>query len=100
MKIVQINAYCGAGSGSTGRIVTDLYDILKEQGHDCMIAYGRCQLSEKYNAYKIDTDFEVKRHGLKTRLTDKEGFGSRSATEKLIQKIKEYDPDVIHLHNL
>ncbi|MEG0310857.1 MAG: glycosyltransferase, partial [Eubacterium sp.] len=98
MKILQINYVCGYGS--TGRITTDLYDILAEQGHDCLIAYGRYRAPKQYKSYKIDTDFEVKCHGLKTRLTDKEGFGSRSATEKLIQKIKEYDPDVIHLHNL
>ncbi|MEG0812283.1 MAG: glycosyl transferase, partial [Eubacterium sp.] len=78
MKVLQINSVCGYGS--TGRIITDLYDILAEQGHDCLIAYGRYSALKRYKSYKIDTDFEVKLNGLKTRLTDKEGFGSRSAT--------------------
>ncbi|MEG0508224.1 MAG: glycosyltransferase [Eubacterium sp.] len=98
MKILQINSGCGYGS--TGRIVTDLYDILNEKGHDCLIAYGRGTAPKGYQNYKIDTELEVKCHGLKTRLADSEGFGSKKATEKLIEKVKWYNPDVIHLHNL
>ena len=39
MKILQINSVCGFGS--TGRIATDLYKIIEEKGHECVIAYGR-----------------------------------------------------------
>lgn len=98
MKVLQINSVCGYGS--TGRIATDLYDILIEQGHDCMIAYGRGSAPDGYNTYRIDSDWEVRLHGCKSRLTDKEGFGSRKATERFVEVIKMYNPDVIHLHNL
>ena len=39
-------------------------------------------------------------HALKTRITDKHGLGSKFDTKKLIKKIQEYDPDIIHLHNI
>ena len=98
MKVLQINSVCGMGS--TGRIATDLYQVLNEQGHDCLIAYGRGNSPIGINAYRIGSDLDVKLHGVYTRLTDKTGFASKKATERLLEKIKEYNPDVIHLHNL
>lgn len=100
MKILMINSVCGIRS--TGRICTDLADILKEHGHECLIAYGRETVPEKYEniSYRIGSDADVKLHALSARLFDNAGFCSRKATKKLIKKIREYDPDVIHLHNL
>lgn len=46
MKVLQINSVCGVRS--TGRITTDLYKVLEEQGHECLIAYGRGTASESY----------------------------------------------------
>ena len=39
-------------------------------------------------------------HGLKARLFDADGFGSRQATKKFLDWVETYDPDIIHLHNL
>ncbi|WP_349404110.1 glycosyltransferase [Clostridium perfringens] len=98
MKVLQINSVCGVGS--TGRIATDLYKVLEEQGHECVIAYGRGTAPEGIKAIKIGTDFDNYMHVAKTRLFDKHGFGSTKATKEFIKKVKEYDPDVIHLHNI
>lgn len=100
LKVLQINSVCGVGS--TGRIATDLYDILKQQGHNCKIAYGRGEAKNipLEDTIKIGTDFDVKLHGVLTRFTDRTGFYSTGATKKLIEQIKEYNPDVIHLHNI
>lgn len=100
MKVLMINSVCGVGS--TGRICTDIADMLIEQGHECKIAYGRNTVPEKYKdiSYKIGSDLSVKINGVKARLFDNEGFNARKATKKLICWIKEYNPDVIHLHNL
>lgn len=100
MKILMINSVCGIRS--TGRICTDLADVLKKQGHECLIAYGREGVPEKYESisYRIGSDLDVKRHALKARCFDAAGFGSKNATQRLIEKIREYDPDVIHLHNI
>ena len=100
MKVLEINSVCGIRS--TGRICTDLADVLKENGHECKIAYGRETATEKYKdiSYRIGSDADIKLHALKARLFDSAGFGSKKVTEGLIEKIKEYDPDIIHLHNI
>ena len=100
MKVLEINSVCGIRS--TGRICTDIAEVLQENGHKCIVAYGREAAPEKYKdiSYRIGSDTDVKMHALKARFFDSAGFGSKKATERLIEKIKEYDPDIIHLHNI
>ena len=100
MKVLMINSVCGIKS--TGRIATDLADMLTKQGHTVKIAYGRESVPEKYNEYavKIGTDWDVRLHGGVARILDNAGFGSRKVTLKFIDFIKEFAPDIIHLHNL
>ena len=100
MKILQINSVCGIRS--TGRICTDLAEVLEQNGHECKIAYGRELVPERYQkfAVRIGGGFDVKLHALQTRIFDNTGFGSRKASEKFIEWVKKYDPDVIHLNNI
>lgn len=98
MKVLQINTVCG--QGSTGRIAVDLYKILEEEGHECVIAYGRGGAPKGISAIKIGNDFNIYMHGILTRFTDRHGFYSAYATNKFIKEIEAYDPDIIHLHNL
>ena len=100
MKVLMINSVCGIRS--TGRICTDLAAELEKQGHEVKIAYGRESVPEQFQrfAVRIGTDLDVKLHGLKARAFDAMGFGSKRATKKFIKWVKEYDPDVIHLHNI
>lgn len=100
MKVLQINSVCGRGS--TGRIAVDLADVLAEQGHTCRIACGRDAVPEKYQdiAVRVSSDWDVRLHGLETRLFDAHGFGSRRATARFLDWVRDYDPDVIHLHNI
>lgn len=100
MKVLMINSVCGIGS--TGRICTDIADALIADGHECKIAYGRSSVPEKYKdiSYHIGGEFAVRLNGVKARLFDNEGFNAKRATKKLVNWIKTYNPDVIHLHNL
>lgn len=100
MKILMINSVCGIRS--TGRICTDLASDLEKKGHEVKIAYGRANVPEKYQhfAVKIGSDLDVIAHGVTARMFDGSGFGSRYATKRFINWVKEYDPDVIHLHNI
>lgn len=100
MKILMINSVCGIRS--TGRICTDIADELSKQGHTVKIAYGRETVPEKYQKYavRIGSDLNVKVDALTTRIFDNAGFNSKNATKKFLEWVKEYDPDVIHLHNI
>lgn len=98
MRVLQINSVCGFGS--TGRIATDLCDVLERKGHECCIAYGRGSAPDGYKTIKIGNKFDFYFHVLKTRLFDLHGLGSTRATKKFIKQIKEYNPDIIHLHNI
>lgn len=98
MKVLQINTVCG--SGSTGRIATDLYGALVGEGHECCIAYGRGQAPVGYNTIKIGSDIDVYYHALMNRITDRHGLYSTNATKDFIKKAETYNPDVIHLHNI
>ena len=100
MKILMINVSCGIES--TGRICTDLAMELKKQGHIVKIAYGRGIVPEQYQdfAIRVGNDIDVYMHALRARLFDEMGFGSVRVTKRFIKWIEEYDPDIIHLHNL
>ena len=98
MKVLQINTVCG--TGSTGRIAADIDKILKEQGHESYIAYGRNEAINCDTSIKIGSKFDNYVHVAITRLFDQHGFGSKKATKEFLEKVKELDPDVIHLHNI
>lgn len=98
MKVLQINSVCGIGS--TGRIATDLHSILKEQGHESYIAYGRGEAKNCDAAIKIGNKLDNYMHVAQTRLLDRHGLGSYYATKRFIKKIEDINPDIIHLHNI
>lgn len=100
MKVLQINSVCGIRS--TGRICTDLAEILESHGHECKIAYGREHVPEKYEKYahRIGSNRDVLIHAFFSRIFDNSGFMSKRATKKFVKWIREYNPDIIHLHNI
>ena len=98
MNILQINTVCGIGS--TGRIATDLHAILLSQGQQSTIAFGRDVAKNCNQSIRIGKKLDNYLHFTRTRLFDTHGFGSATPTKKFITKIKELNPDVIHLHNL
>lgn len=96
-RILLINSVC---TGSTGSICKDIYNMAELHGHECYLAYGRGKQPIGYKSIKIGNKFDIYSHVLKTRLTDKHGFGSKRATIKFLQKLNKLKPDIIHLHNL
>ncbi len=98
MKIFQINSTCGYGS--TGRIAVDILREVEKNGGEGIIAYGRNSAPPDVNSYKIGSELNVQIHGVLSRITDRQGFYSTGVTKKLIEKIKDYNPDIIHLHNI
>ncbi len=99
MKYLLINSQ--AGLGSTGRLAAEASRRLMGEGHSCVLAYGwekgNC---EDIPCVKIGTKMDLYTHALKTRLLDGHGFGSYGATRKFLRWVREYDPDVVWLHNI
>ena len=99
MKYLFINSV--AGFGSTGRIAADQCRELTAQGHRCVLAYGRNKVGcDDIDTVRIGSSLEIAAHVARNRLLDDQGFGSRRGTRKFLDWIREYDPDVIWLHNL
>jgi putative colanic acid biosynthesis glycosyltransferase len=98
MKIAQVDV--NYLSSSTGKIVFDLITGLKLKGHATSAYFGRGADQDAPNAHKISTNSEVLFHALATRLTGLTGIYSPLATRNLIRLLIEFQPDVVHLHDL
>ncbi|MCG4457217.1 glycosyltransferase [Erysipelothrix rhusiopathiae] len=98
MKVLFVNSVCDYGS--TGKIVRDLANGLKKEGHEVLICYGRHQAKEDTDTFYIGDKLTTYSHVFMTRVFNRNGLHSNRATQKLIEKIETFNPDVIHLHNL
>lgn len=96
--VFQINVV--ANSGSTGHVTEGIAEAVMNEGWSCFTAYGRWANISKTHLYRIGNKYNVYLHYLKSRLLDMHGLGSQQATKCLIEKIKEVNPDLIHLHNI
>lgn len=101
MKILYINCVCGVGS--TGRIVTDLMKQVKQHSHIAKVACATVEPIRNVDlndVIVVGSKLDYYAHNALSRLTDHEGLFSKRATRRLIKEIREFDPDIVHLHNL
>ena len=99
MKYLFINSV--AGYGSTGRIAAETCRELMKDGHECVLAFGRNKANcEDVPTVQIGTAWDYRLHGVRGRLLDDHGFGSKAATRRVLDWVREYDPDVIWLLNI
>ena len=98
MKVFQINVDCGCYS--TGKIASDLASSLKSIGSDSIVAYGREFRETGIKCYRIGSKFDVYYHYAMSKVFDRTGLHSIASTKRLISVIKDYNPDILHLHNL
>lgn len=101
MRIVQIN---GGAKGSTGKIMMGIAEVARVQGHEVMcaspITTTNRDAGEDCGYYRIGT-FNSRRVSVAlSRITGFNGCFAWIETRKLLKKIDEFKPDVIHLHNL
>lgn len=96
MKVLQINSTLN--TGSTGRIAEDIGCTLIADGHKSFIAYGREARTSTSAVFQIGNKFSILWHVLITRLFDRHGFASKSATKRFISQIRQIQPDIIHFH--
>ena len=100
MSIVLLQINVDANNGSNGSIARDIGTIALSKGWESYIAYGRRQIPCDSQLIRIGNSFDVRLHGLLTRLFDIHGLGSIITTKRFIRKVKRIKPDIIHLHNI
>lgn len=98
MKLLQLNVT--ANWGSTGKIAEGIGQSAISQGWESVIAYGRYLNPSQSELIKVGNRSAVYAHYAKARFFDSEGLGSKNATRRLIKWIDDYNPDIIHLHNI
>lgn len=98
MKVLFVNLVYAVGS--TGKIITDMMEVLKRSGHDARVLYGVGEKSDDPDAVRVSGKPGYYFHNAVSRFTDHAGLYSWAATRKLIREIRAFSPDVIHLHTL
>ena len=96
MKILLIN--CVYRTGSTGKIVYDIYKGILQEGHNCIVCYGRGKKSKEQNAYKCCNEFYAKLNNLLSRFTGIMYGGCTVSTYTLAHIISKERPDIVHVH--
>ena len=97
-KLLQINTV--VNYGSTGHIVEAIGEEVLKHGWESYIAYGRKPRGSKSKLIKIGNTTSVLWHYIQREFFDRSALASIQATKRLLNKIDEINPDVIHLHNL
>ena len=101
MRIFQIN---GGVKGSTGKIMLGIADVAKSMGHEVMcaspITTTNRDADENCGYYRIGTFNSRRLNVALARITGFNGGFAVIATYKLLKKIKQFKPDILHLHNL
>lgn len=97
-KVLLIDVNCKYSS--TGKIVYNLFHGLKKDGREAAVCYGRGEEIHEDGIYKFGLDWETKIHAGLSRVTGYNGCFSPISTRRLIKYIEEFQPDVIHIHEL
>ena len=96
-KLVQINTVC---NGSTGRIMHDIQSWAKKSGWETISFVGRRNVYTDLPCERFGNYFSFWIHVAITTLFDRQGYGSLLQTRRLVARLREEKPDVIHLHNI
>ncbi len=98
MKILQVNTVIRGSS--VGRIMADLYEVIKESGNEARVAVGREPFPEGYEGVLIGNKGDFYRHVMKNFFQGESGFGSEAVTKNFLAWVDREKPDLIHLHNI
>jgi glycosyltransferase involved in cell wall biosynthesis len=103
MKILLINNYHYSRDGVT-RAYFDLAEILTAQGHEVAFfsSHSEKETPTPWSKYFVAaTDFEGKRIGLFKKISlIAKGFYNFEAKKNLARLLRDFQPDVAHLHNI
>ena len=98
-KLLQIGS--SLNCGAPGKIAEQIGLLAMSRGWDVYMAHGvRHSNPSQLKTIPMVTPHEERVHALYSLLLDRHGLGPDGKTKQLVEWIKEYKPDVIHLHNI
>lgn len=87
--------------GSTGRIAEQIAITAQRHGWDCVTAHGgRYVGKSEFPSILVGNKMDNYFHAFYGEFFGRHGLGSTQSTKRLIKKIKEFSPSLIHLHNI
>ena len=87
--------------GSPGRIVEQICLLAGLHGYECLVAHSsRNENPSQGQHFAMTTKAQEMAHALGAMLLDLHGLLSTRQTRQLVERIKAYQPDIIHLHNI
>ena len=97
MKVLFLNY--SFGIGSTGKIVSSLFDSCKDNGIEPIACYINGPKSES-NHFRLSNKVRIKFNSLSSHIFGNYGFESKHITKRLIKIIEKTHPEIIHIHNI
>lgn len=97
-RLLQIDSCLGIGS--TGRITESIAQLAQNMNWECFIIHGARYVKRPscMNDYQSVSIFGEYIHYVESLLFDHHGLASRRATQRVIEIIKDINPDIIQLH--
>ena len=99
MKILFLNSVYGVRS--TGKLIAQQCRELTQQGHSCVVAYGREAVPDgSARLIRIGSELDQNVHGMYSRLLDAHGLGSARATKTFLSEADKEHFDLVWMHNI
>lgn len=98
VKILQLDVHYGGSS--TGNLVRSLTSLLQARGHEVRALHGRGPRQLAPGVRRIASPLEFLFHVFAARLTGWNGVFSFFATRHVLNELRRFRPDVVHLHEL
>ena len=99
MKVLMVNTtYSHGGAAQIARMLHQTLN--KSSEFSSYFAYGRGPKVRDKQAFRFTWQPEVYLHAFLTRMTGLQGCGSWLSTRRLLRSIRDWEPDIIHFHNI
>lgn len=99
-KLVQINTSCNWDA--PGRIAEQIGITAKQNGWDVYYVHGARYVQEsKLKTIQTQSLYsELFHYAYNSLFKGEQGLGSAIATRRLVGRLKEINPDIVHIHNI
>lgn len=87
--------------GAPGKIVEQIGLLAEQNGYEVLVAHStRNENPSQLPHFAVTTKNQEIFHAAGAKFFDLHGLLSIRQTEKLVKRIQDYNPDIIHLHNI